>query len=68
MNEITRGLEGQGSYHLHQQFLPLMEEAEVSESAFICVHPHDIVNRIQEKGDICSNYQSAGATQFSSTT
>ena len=58
MNEVTRGLAGQGSYHLHPQFLPLMEEAEVSEPVFICVRPHDIVTRIREKDDITSTADS----------
>ena len=62
MNEITRGLAGQGSYHLHQQFLPLMEEAEVSDPAFICVHPHEIVSRIREKDDITTTADGNGSS------
>ena len=53
MNEITRGLTSQGNYHLHHQFLPLMEEADVSEPAFICVRPDEIVSRIRD-GDMTS--------------
>ena len=47
-NEVTRGLTGQGNYHLHQQYLPLLEEADISEPQFICVHPSEIVSRIRE--------------------
>ena len=57
MNEITRGLTSQGNYHLHHQFLPLMEEAEVAEPAFICVRPDKIVSRIQD-GDMTSQSHS----------
>ena len=57
MNEITRGLTSQGNYHLHHQFLPLMEEAEVAEPAFICVRPDEIVSRIRD-GDMTSQSHS----------
>ena len=49
MNEITRGLANQGNYHLHTQFLPMMEETEISQTTFKCVSPRDIVSRIREK-------------------
>ena len=55
MNEITKGLANQGNYHLHTQFLPMMEEAEISEATFICVSPQDIVNRIREKDTIITS-------------
>ena len=49
MNEITRGLANQGNYQLHTQFLPMMEETEISQTTFLCVSPRDIVSRIREK-------------------
>ena len=55
MNEITRGLANQGNYHLHTQFLPMMEEVEISEATFICVSPQDIVNRIKEKDTLVTS-------------
>ena len=55
MNEITRGLANQGNYHLHTQFLHMMEEAVISEATFICVSPQDIVNRIREKDTIVTS-------------
>ena len=62
VNESTRGLTGQGSYHLHQQFLPLMEEAEVSDPAFICVRPHEFISRIREKDDITTTADGNGSS------
>ena len=57
MNEITWGLTSQGNYHLHHQFLPLMEEAEVAEPAFICVQTDEIVSHIRD-GDMTSQSHS----------
>ena len=61
MNEVTRGMAGQGSYHLHQMFLPLMDDTDVSEPAFACVRPHDIVSRIRDKGNITSTADDNGS-------
>ena len=49
MNEITRGLADQGSYHLHMQFLKLVEKDEADNPQFLCVRPDEMVNHIRTK-------------------
>lgn len=62
INEITRGLAGQGSNHLYQQCLPLIEETKLSELAFICVCLHKMISRIQEKMTVCTQLMAVNHT------
>ena len=43
MNEISRGICNQGSYHLHSAFSGLLEQAEEKDFISNCVQPDEIV-------------------------
>ena len=53
MNETSRGVCNQGSYHLHSTFLHLLEQPQGAELITGCILPEDIVKYIKE-GFICS--------------